>query len=778
MKKQPKVTKETIPPAKAASEVASPITDNVAESPGIFRFTLPVLILVVLAINAAYMAGHFMPNHDTRLMLGCFDYYYSSLRFTGQFAHWMVYGVYGLDAAPCYVMFSSAPNYLVMMLGKVAGAQDSLQLFCISVCLEELLLLLGAYLLCRQLFQNRLVVFCVCLTLVCTASWQSQISVNLRLYSLLPLIFYFLLRLKQEGKGCFGWLAGVAAILGPLGSAAYFYPYWGLLIVIFSVALFWGNFRGLLVMLRPTLANIASALVFAAFVLWFVGMLHTSLTNVTFTSPDRESEAGGVSLASFLTYGGNALSEMWHMLLLPGANVNDGSGHMGMTDYIGLMGLFCLPFIFRRFQSRPVRTFAILLVAVLAISRGGLVATFAYFFPGMHLFRHIGYVTGLMKLLVVILAGYGLDYLLVALKERSLIRNPSRTMLVLASAAVLLYLDMYVGGPTWATLFGFQPPPSPDYLPPAPGDIVYPLLRALLLFAFVFTAWRAHRPEWSNARGPAQIAIGLLVTCIVGDCLLFQLETRHRLNITPSAISYPALPFDSVYQRSDSFAPSIVPKIQAWETAHGADNQIPMSATFQWDPLLPEVRNEWFPRNVHKVAQAMVPANTNEFRVICGDKFRIVPEAVPAASDDAALAMLASQQGWERRVILNGADIQPATGVSSDGVGSSVALSAFSANSVALTVTNTSTHHAWVIYADAYTPDWHARVNGQPAPVLKAYTAFKAVRVDPGASTVEFYYDAGLRSLCLTAFLMGGALAVAAGLAWLLWIAIKESLQR
>jgi hypothetical protein len=46
-----------------------------------------------------------------------------------------------------------------------------------------------------------------------------------------------------------------------------------------------------------------------------------------------------------------------------------------------------------------------------------------------------------------------------------------------------------------------------------------------------------------------------------------------------------------------------------------------------------------------------------------------------------------------------------------------------------------------VVIAQSYYPAWKARVNGQPAPLLKANHAFQAVRVPAGASRVRLVYE-------------------------------------
>src|ERR1043165_9867631 len=95
-----------------------------------------------------------------------------------------------------------------------------------------------------------------------------------------------------------------------------------------------------------------------------------------------------------------------------------------------------------------------------------------------------------------------------------------------------------------------------------------------------------------------------------------------------------------------------------------------------------------------------------------------------------------------------------------------------------LSLSNAFPQPAWLIYADACTPGWHATVNGKPAPILKAYGALKAVEVQPGVSRVRFDYHTGLRSVCLNAFATLAGCAVALALLWLLWLMLDPNLNR
>jgi hypothetical protein len=85
-----------------------------------------------------------------------------------------------------------------------------------------------------------------------------------------------------------------------------------------------------------------------------------------------------------------------------------------------------------------------------------------------------------------------------------------------------------------------------------------------------------------------------------------------------------------------------------------------------------------------------------------------------------------------------------------------VSVTAFSANRLIAHVRVITPDGAWLVYADAYDPRWHASVNDTPTVVVPADLGLKAIRVPPGDSTVrlEFY---SMGTVALTVLALVGA---------------------
>jgi hypothetical protein len=773
-----------------------------------FRFSLFLLVALVILINLPFMTRHYMPSHDSKLVLGIFDYMYGNWLFSGELPHWMAYGLHGMDAAAFHIAFVSATSYLTIFAGKLLGTKDSLTLFSVTVCLEQLLFLLGFYLLSRRLFQERLTVFCICLSAVGLVTWQTQLFFNLRLFCLLPLAFYFILRVRHDGAGYCGWLAGIVAILGPEGFT-YAYTLWILILTVFALGVFWGHFRSLSAMFQFRASNVVTALWFIILALAFLGTLWHSFDNFAFSSPGRGG-SGQVSLISYLTYGGNKLDDMLSALLLPSAFMGDAAGHSGMTDYIGLICFLCFPmaFIYRRDFSSAC-PFLITLAIIAALSLGGLLASVIYLFPGMQLFRHVGYLTGIVKVLVLIVAGFGFDTLICLLRERRFIPCPTFGKLLLICIALLFYVDLNIGGPNWARVCQAIRNGEGNLFSVIEQATIYTLARAALMFAFAFSAWKLCRPATSPAAKKPGFALTMLVICIVGDCVLFQSELYHHLQPGEKPYDFPATKLDWPIPRDEPIstnAPAtrpawtsasganlfyditrfertptnIVLKYQAWTNTAGVEYQVSISCVLHWDPTTPKFRADWLPSNVAEMQKILGKLSTQDLAAVSGfdgRKFRLLgnPYAIHVKTDAEAFRLLGSRAGWDNQVILtdpsNGNTTNAPPMAMSD---SRLDLGEFSANSFALSLSNGLAQPAWLIYADAYSPGWHATVNQKPVPILKAYGAFKAIRVQPGISQVRFYYHDGIHWFCLNVFAAMAGSAVAVALLWLLWLIAKE----
>ena len=64
----------------------------------------------------------------------------------------------------------------------------------------------------------------------------------------------------------------------------------------------------------------------------------------------------------------------------------------------------------------------------------------------------------------------------------------------------------------------------------------------------------------------------------------------------------------------------------------------------------------------------------------------------------------------------------------------------FSPNKIEMAVSNNSKCDAWLLYLDAYAPDWKAYIDGKETNIYRGNIGFKAVQVSPGKHNVQMKY--------------------------------------
>lgn len=119
----------------------------------------------------------------------------------------------------------------------------------------------------------------------------------------------------------------------------------------------------------------------------------------------------------------------------------------------------------------------------------------------------------------------------------------------------------------------------------------------------------------------------------------------------------------------------------------------------------------------------------------------VLHEALVVPDHDAAFAALFSGVPFTRTVILEAAAAAaaPPLPVSAEGEPqAAIGVVAYELNRVVLDVT--ADRPGYVLLTDLYYPGWRATVNGQPAPILRADYAFRAVPIAAGTQRVEMTF--------------------------------------
>lgn len=137
--------------------------------------------------------------------------------------------------------------------------------------------------------------------------------------------------------------------------------------------------------------------------------------------------------------------------------------------------------------------------------------------------------------------------------------------------------------------------------------------------------------------------------------------------------------------------------------------------------------------------------------------------AVSRSPEQTGKALAASDFDFHKSVIVEGTTAVALDKPISAGVVDDARLNRLSANEVE--VVATTSQPGYLVLTDAFYPGWQATINGAPAEISRANYMFRAVRLEPGTSLVNFKYQplSFLLGLCAASAVL---LAAVAHLLW------------
>ncbi|MDP3723081.1 MAG: hypothetical protein Q8R91_06260, partial [Candidatus Omnitrophota bacterium] len=388
-----------------------PTKPRVAKMTRMLNIEFLVLLMVLLVFNVPYCVGTFIPVHDTMFNAQAFHVFYREWFFHGDLAHWIPYGTYGWTSTMEQLAFLSPMSYVVALAGRLLRVTDTLLLFKASVVLEQLVLLLGMYLLSRQLFSRRSTVLLVCLGAIGSTVWYAQSHFNFRIFYMFPLVVHLLIRFFETHRSVWLWAAGITTVAWALGNVPYFVALWLLTLLIIVLVLFWADRKSWRALRARSWGSVLTLALFMVVVAVYLYQVAQAV-DLTFLSGGRNEATGAVGIQPFLYHGGRADPGVVMKSLvfgwpshLPWGSMRDNS------VYVGLLCVACFLWAVARVRTTRFLALAGALAALVWLSFGGFFATTAYYvIPTMDHYRHIGLVYGLAKMLFLLCAGFGWEH--------------------------------------------------------------------------------------------------------------------------------------------------------------------------------------------------------------------------------------------------------------------------------------------------------------------------------------------------------------------------------
>lgn len=680
-----------------------------------------------LIVGLALVALRFFAEQSRDLFLFSDSFQsYAHFRFAlgnllsaGELPQWLPFAVYGSPGALYNQVHLSPFNILAALLGWAMGWDNAWVLFTSGIALELAVLCAGTWLLAGELYETRAARWAVVLGAVFLTSWHVQQFWSHRMVVYWPLLLFYTLRFHRTGdaadmaKGC---LAGLFLLCGAISYAA---PVDALLVLVVYVAA--------VVLLRKRWAMLdrKSFLRPTAWALWalvaaYGWLMARAFDEVRLLAPGRNAD-GSVSRDVFLNYGGSALEK------LPEFITGFPQPHVETYCYLGLMGVGLILLALWRGRTRMMMVMLCATVFLVLLSLGphGIIAGAVYhLFPMADQFRHLSMLLPLARLLLLLLAGFGVEALAAADGPRRL-----RMCLLVAAIAML--------GGKWM-FFHNQPLSSWVGWLPEIGAAVS--LCALLLSSRV----RAASP-------PVAVTAVLLLELALGQwCLLSQypkIAPFQDLRAIGMDLKHAQpLPFSPHRVTGDSNDPrwtalSCLARRQPTNNATllhfmGLDLGAPIfRADFASESTLRDIPD--LQQNILDRSNGDIPSSErlagvfwkrllldpkNRQRLGCGE--------------------------FSKLVVRQGADETIPTVLH------------FSSNRLRVR-TETSDPQAMLRYADSFDPRWRASLDGQPVAVEDGHP-FKLLRLPPGRHEVEFVFHDRAQDWTLRFVGVAAVLALAA----------------
>lgn len=368
------------------------------------------------------------PEGDAFYLFQLFHSFYSSLLKDGQWLSWISSGFYGVPSNYLEILFFSPTVAITYGIGLLFRIEDVRALFILLSWLDASVLGIGLYLFTQFVLKSEKVGLWISASFFAVMPWFFDHDFSLRICYSIPLALYFWERFITSGRAVYLSYALLANIYGAIGVPPYFWPI--SLLVVFSYAVFRGTDK-----VRLTLPREDFVKAFAGFgvvlcsLFYMYKAYHGVRDGLVLAPSGRNAQTGKSELITFLTYGGRVGQYFFHEWL---------SGVRLKRFPIHYPGILCVLLSLRviwEFRAAQARGLIGCLLLVGLVYAGGFGADLLYhFFPGISYYRHIGHLTGVLKIITILCAGFGLKWVL----ERE--RQTERSLAAFAVGSLALFL--------------------------------------------------------------------------------------------------------------------------------------------------------------------------------------------------------------------------------------------------------------------------------------------------------------------------------------------------
>lgn len=731
-------------------------------------FIFLALLGGLFLLDLPFFLDYAIPLHDTFSFSQFFYFFYNELLQNGALAWWMPFGMYGF---PSNFWFMAQPPtyYFMQILGWLLGLENGLALFKATIFIEQSILLTGTYLLSRKLFKHKMTAAFVCLTVMGSTAMIAQVTWNFYIFYMLPLLIYLLIRFFESFKLQYLFLAGIVTVFSSLPGGA---PYMSVIIAmetaIISIVLFAANIKripGSLTYSRnDVLLSLLSLSLLGLISVSYYSFIQEGMAHAKLLLSGRDPETGVVSLHTFLTYGGSTGLGKFRDMISPNLRLQGFLSNitaMDTTLFMGLIFLFFLGLSLRSFRKPAwlALAAAAIFLGVFSLGEKGVLARLLYeYFPPIRYYRHIGYVVTSFKVLLPLMAGFGLERLLDRIGREASVSDAGKSVLRHELFIVALLL---AGSYSFAKLI----PLVSTFSFTSAAAIYLALATALLIVLFLLRRKLKPRAHFSL----------FLTACLCFELISYQASLNlffHRnSNRMRPYFENAYIANDYGFQQERTKTPPSKRADKTFLLSLGTTIYTSAYNFMQWDPCVPAYRLEMINSGVSALFSARggsvyhnilrLPDDPYLMRSIgCGSsKLKLINNITFAENEDEAFNILQKVSPNSEMYVLAGFSEADRSAWHKDGAepAGNIKVTDYTANSLKLEAS--LTRDAWLYYADAWHPSWKAYVNGKPTTIAKANLGFKAIRLEAGKSDVSFVFEGISRLYGTIIFVLGASFA-------------------
>jgi hypothetical protein len=588
---------------------------------------------------------------------------------------------------------------------------------------------------------------------------------NFHLYFAIPLILHFVHAFFETGRWRNVFLAGHLTAVQMFGNLSYFIPIttWVITLYIFFFVLVARPFRYIKLDRRSIWAALGIAVSLAS----IYALTTVNTHQIQLYSYGRDP-SGKATLDSFLNYGGSFDLRKWLELLWGVSPFRD------MTLFMGVLSVPLLVLSVLKIERRNAHL-SLLIAVLILFSTAGPVAKFFYFiWPMMGFFRHLALVSPVIKLFLCFQVGLGWEVLL------TMQRNGHKNFVVLGSflmaAASLAFLNMNQSAQSASGLIdwvlhkqdagnaGAVLPYFADHTDLDRLTISASILFLIAVLLILISRFRS-RPGF-------YFLVGLLVAVHTADIYFYkfvqfrqktvrlQPDVRSLADFQPMPYQRARIPADTKVSR-DKILDQLDFEWIYWSTYCFLFKDTIDSGlrTDYWlkpfDEFLRAYGNVSLtdrakhPKGFQPYGFLLFPpyASAEKLGGLKAEKLALFSSAYGVSDREWMAGLLRDPHFSGDLLFVEGSlpGVVPWTGEkpldTSDRIPIKYDVVKYDANHLEIAVNNPTAQPAWLLYSDVWDPSWHATVNGQDVPVLKAVLAYKAVMVGPGRQTVCFYFS-------------------------------------